>query len=90
MSTENFEMNNKEEITPDGFLKLNLMEAQDPDGGTDELWVTIESMGYNKALELVKVSEVLSHCCMNNAKSYSGYLSKIYADFVGLSDVLFS
>eukprot|EP00112_Aurelia_sp_Birch-Aquarium-sp1_P010503 Seg224.11 transcript_id=Seg224.11/GoldUCD/mRNA.D3Y31 product="EF-hand calcium-binding domain-containing protein 7" protein_id=Seg224.11/GoldUCD/D3Y31 len=51
---EEFEMNNKEEITPDGFLKLNLMEAQDPDGGTDELWVTIESMGYNKALELVK------------------------------------
>ena len=67
MSTENFEMNNKEEITPDGFLKLNLMEAQDPDGGTDELWVTIESMGYNKALELVKVNEAFSHCFMNNA-----------------------
>ena len=62
MSTENFEMNNKEEITPDGFLKLNLMEAQDPDGGTDELWVTLESMGYNKALELVKVYEAKSYC----------------------------
>ncbi len=48
-------MNNKEEITPDGFLSLNMMEASDPDGGTDELWVSIESMGYNKGLELVKV-----------------------------------
>lgn len=65
-------MNNKEEITPDGFLKLNLMEAQDPDGGTDELWVTIESMGYNKALELVKVSVTHFSClheeCLNLQK----------------------
>ncbi len=52
---ENFEMNNKEELTPDGFLNLNMMEAKDPDGGTEELWVSIESMGYNKGLELVKV-----------------------------------
>eukprot|EP00794_Sanderia_malayensis_P007928 gene7928-8783_t len=51
--TKNFEMNNKEEITPEGFLNLNMMEAIDTNGGTEELWVTIESMGYNKALELV-------------------------------------
>ena len=53
--SENFEMNNKNEVTPDGFLNLNIMEAKDADGGVDELWVSIESMGYNQALELVKV-----------------------------------
>ncbi|XP_065069056.1 EF-hand calcium-binding domain-containing protein 7-like [Rhopilema esculentum] len=51
---ENFEMNNKGELTPEGFLKLNMMEAKDPDGGVDELWVTLESMGYNKGLDLIK------------------------------------
>ena len=49
-------MNNKGELTPEGFLKLNMMEAKDPDGGVDELWVTLESMGYNKGLDLIKVS----------------------------------
>ena len=39
-------MNRNEEITSDGFLNLNLMEAQDPDGGPDELWVSLQSMGY--------------------------------------------
>jgi len=49
--TENFEMNSKEELTPDGFLKLNLMEGQED---VEELWVTVKTMGYNNGLELVK------------------------------------
>lgn len=44
-----------DEITLNGFLELNLMEAQDADGGPNELWVTLESMGYNNALELDQV-----------------------------------
>lgn len=51
-SLEHFEMNTKEEITPEGFLKLNLMEAQED---LDELWITLKTMGYNNGLELTKV-----------------------------------
>ena len=51
---DNFEMKD-DEITLKGFLNLNLMEAQDADGDPNDLWVTLESMGYNKALELDQV-----------------------------------
>ena len=44
-----------DEITLEGFLELNTMEAQDADGDPNDLWVTLESMGYNKALELDQV-----------------------------------
>ena len=44
-----------DEITLKGFLDLNLMEAQDADGDPDDLWATLESMGYNHALELDQV-----------------------------------
>ena len=44
-----------DEITLNGFLELNLMEAQDSDGDPNDLWVTLESMGYNNALELDQV-----------------------------------
>ena len=43
------------ELTPNGFIELNLMEACDPEGGQDELWVTLESMGYSRTLQLAKV-----------------------------------
>ena len=49
-------MTPQEELTPDGFINLNLMEAKDPDGGEEELWVTLTSLGYSKKLQLVKVS----------------------------------
>ncbi|CAH3028546.1 unnamed protein product [Porites evermanni] len=48
---DNFEMKD-DEITLNGFLELNLMEAQDTEGDPNDLWVTLESMGYNNALEL--------------------------------------
>ena len=44
-----------DEITLNGFLVLNLMEAQDADGDPNDLWVTLESMGYNNVLELDQV-----------------------------------
>ena len=44
-----------DEITLEGFLELNTMEAQDADGDPNDLWVTLEDMGYNKALELDQV-----------------------------------
>lgn len=44
-----------DEITLEGFLELNTMEAQDADGDPNDLWVTLENMGYNKALELDQV-----------------------------------
>jgi len=45
----------QEELTPNGFIELNLMEARDPQGGADELWVTLESMGYSRKLQLTMV-----------------------------------
>ena len=44
-----------DEINLNGFLELNLMEAQDADRDTNDLWVTLESMGYNNVLELDQV-----------------------------------
>ena len=44
-----------DEITLKGFLDLNMMEAQDADGDPNDLWLTLENMGFNKALELDQV-----------------------------------
>ncbi|MGH0140905.1 UNVERIFIED_CONTAM: hypothetical protein FKN15_073026 [Acipenser sinensis] len=50
---ENFDTK-KNELTRQGFMKLNLMEANDQEGDSRDLWVTLESMGYNRALEMVE------------------------------------
>ena len=44
-----------DEITLNGFLELNLVEAQDADGDPNDLWATLESMGYNNVVELDQV-----------------------------------
>ncbi|XP_039089355.1 EF-hand calcium-binding domain-containing protein 7 isoform X1 [Hyaena hyaena] len=44
----------KNELTRQGFMDLNLMEANDREGDPGDLWVTLHSMGYNKALELTE------------------------------------
>ncbi|XP_072676660.1 EF-hand calcium-binding domain-containing protein 7 isoform X1 [Canis lupus baileyi] len=44
----------KNELTRQGFMDLNLMEANDREGDPRDLWVTVHSMGYNKALELTE------------------------------------
>ncbi|NXP22651.1 EFCB7 protein, partial [Scytalopus superciliaris] len=51
--TENFEMK-RNELTRQGFLDLNLMEAADGDGDPRDLWVTLLSLGYNKALQMTE------------------------------------
>lgn len=50
---ENFDTK-KNELTRQGFMDLNLMEANDREGDPRDLWVTLLSMGYNKALELIE------------------------------------
>ncbi|KAM4548216.1 EF-hand calcium-binding domain-containing protein 7 [Odontesthes bonariensis] len=50
---ENFDMR-KNQLTRQGFMELNLMEATEKDGDPADLWVTLESMGYNRVLELVE------------------------------------
>lgn len=52
---ENFDMR-KNQLTRQGFMELNLMEATEKDGDPADLWVTLEAMGYNQILELVEVS----------------------------------
>uniref|UniRef100_A0A7N8X292 EF-hand calcium-binding domain-containing protein 7 n=1 Tax=Mastacembelus armatus TaxID=205130 RepID=A0A7N8X292_9TELE len=50
---ENFDMR-KNQLTLQGFMELNLMEATEKDGDPADLWVTLEAMGYNHLLELVE------------------------------------
>ncbi|XP_072130000.1 EF-hand calcium-binding domain-containing protein 7 isoform X2 [Mobula birostris] len=50
---ENFDTK-KNQLTRQGFMELNLMEANDREGDPRDLWITLESMGYNRALEIQK------------------------------------
>nr|XP_057929215.1 phosphoglucomutase-1 isoform X1 [Doryrhamphus excisus] len=50
---ENFDMR-KNQLTRQGFMELNLMEATEKDGDSDDLWTLVETMGYNRMLELVE------------------------------------
>ncbi|XP_015234147.1 PREDICTED: EF-hand calcium-binding domain-containing protein 7 [Cyprinodon variegatus] len=50
---ENFDMR-KNQLTRQGFMELNLMEATEKDGDPADLWMTLESMGYNRLLEMVE------------------------------------
>ncbi|XP_073935988.1 EF-hand calcium-binding domain-containing protein 7 isoform X2 [Castor canadensis] len=64
----------KNELTRQGFMDLNLMEVNDREGDPRDLWVTLHSMGYNKALELtesdnkviIHINNELSKNCVNN------------------------
>uniref|UniRef100_A0A3Q2XIG5 EF-hand calcium binding domain 7 n=1 Tax=Hippocampus comes TaxID=109280 RepID=A0A3Q2XIG5_HIPCM len=48
---KNFDMR-ENQLTKQGFMELTLMEATD--GDTDDLWTLVETMGYNRMLELVE------------------------------------
>ncbi|KAJ8040221.1 EF-hand calcium-binding domain-containing protein 7 [Holothuria leucospilota] len=48
---ENFELK-KGELTRKGFMDLNEMEANDVEGDTDDLWVTLRCMGFSDDLSL--------------------------------------
>ncbi|XP_051568432.1 EF-hand calcium-binding domain-containing protein 7 [Myxocyprinus asiaticus] len=50
---ENFNTKNNE-LTKQGFLELNLMEANDREGDPRDLELTLEAMGYNCNLEMVE------------------------------------
>lgn len=45
------------EITKQGFIELNEMEAEDAQGDVEDLWITLTSMGMNKGLIMDEVSE---------------------------------
>lgn len=45
----------KNQLTRQGFMELNLMEATEKEGDPTDLWLTLEAMGYNRMLELVDV-----------------------------------
>ncbi|XP_056372037.1 EF-hand calcium-binding domain-containing protein 7-like, partial [Oenanthe melanoleuca] len=64
---ENFEMK-KNELTRQGFLDLNLMEANDQDGDPWDLWVTLLSLGYNKALEMTEACPFVIDVCAERCK----------------------
>ncbi|KAI0209505.1 EF-hand calcium-binding domain-containing protein 7 [Lamellibrachia satsuma] len=48
---ENVDMKD-DELTKKGFIELNQMEADDNQGDVEDLWVTLNFMGYNKMLEM--------------------------------------
>lgn len=59
---ENVEMKSGE-ITKEGFLQLNKMEAEDNNGDTEDLWITLNNMGYNKVLEMDEV--IIEEICLS-------------------------
>ncbi|XP_017732701.1 PREDICTED: EF-hand calcium-binding domain-containing protein 7 isoform X2 [Rhinopithecus bieti] len=81
---ENFDTK-RNELTRQGFMDLNLMEANDREGDPCDLWVTLHSMGYNKALELTEacpfVIDIYAEKCKPKIKAVhmeacSGQLEK--------------
>ena len=54
-SSDNIELE-RGEITRAGFIKLNEMEADDNEGDTEDLWITLSGMGFNKSLILDEVT----------------------------------
>ncbi|XP_075944446.1 EF-hand calcium-binding domain-containing protein 7 [Anarhichas minor] len=60
---ENFDMR-KNQLTRQGFMELNLMEATEKNGDPADLWVTLEAMGFNRMLELVDACpfQIHVHC----------------------------
>ncbi|KAM6962886.1 EF-hand calcium-binding domain-containing protein 7 [Aplochiton taeniatus] len=60
---ENFDTR-KNQLTRQGFMELNLMEAGERNGDPADLWVTLEAMGYNRSLEMVEACpfQIEVHC----------------------------
>uniref|UniRef100_H3DL70 EF-hand calcium-binding domain-containing protein 7 n=1 Tax=Tetraodon nigroviridis TaxID=99883 RepID=H3DL70_TETNG len=60
---ENFDMR-KNQLTRQGFMELNLMEATEKEGDPADLWISLEAMGYNRMLELVHACpfQIDVHC----------------------------
>lgn len=49
----------KNQLTRQGFMELNLLEATEKEGDPADLWISLEAMGYNRMLELVDVCIIL-------------------------------
>lgn len=49
----------KNQLTRQGFMELNLLEATEKEGDPADLWISLEAMGYNRMLELVDVCSIL-------------------------------
>ncbi|KAJ6662573.1 hypothetical protein lerEdw1_011710 [Lerista edwardsae] len=64
---DNFDMKNNE-LTRQGFMDLNLMEASDRGGDVSDLWVTLLSMGYNRAMELTEACPFSIHIYAEKCK----------------------
>lgn len=50
---ENFDTR-RNQLTRQGFMELHLVEVTEKDGDPSDLWLTLEAMGYNRALELAE------------------------------------
>ena len=55
---DNFELTGDDEITLKGFLDLHVMTAEDEEGGEGEVWDILNTMGYNKQLQLDQVTRL--------------------------------
>ncbi|XP_042319210.1 EF-hand calcium-binding domain-containing protein 7 [Sceloporus undulatus] len=64
---ENFEMKGNE-LTKQGFMDLNLMEASEQGGKLGGLWKTLLSMGYSRAMELTEACPFSIHIYADKCK----------------------
>lgn len=58
------------EITKQGFIELNEMEAEDAQGDVEDLWITLTSMGMNKALIMDEVCPYKVECYVETGSSF--------------------
>lgn len=56
----NFNVTKEEEITLEGFLALHEMTGADEEGGEEEVWQVLMTLGYNNQLQLITVSSYRS------------------------------
>ncbi|XP_048352340.1 EF-hand calcium-binding domain-containing protein 7 isoform X2 [Sphaerodactylus townsendi] len=64
---QNFDTKNNE-LTKQGFMDLNLMEASERGGDLTDLWIMLMSMGYNKAMELTEACPFSIHIYAEKCK----------------------
>ena len=68
---DNFELTGDDEITLKGFLDLHVMTAEDEEGGETEIWDILNTMGYNKQLQL---DQVTHYVILYIARKFGGEL----------------
>ncbi|KAL5016359.1 hypothetical protein ScPMuIL_005948 [Solemya velum] len=73
------------EITKKGFIQLNELEAEDSEGDTEDLWVTLNCMGFNGELVLDEACPFVSTIDKGSATKIKGMKDLTMYTYTGAS-----